>query len=119
VDLVASQFFLRVEGTVIDDELFCTTDSECVNTVYHTFVNDPSECYCLTCPITVMNQAAARANQDSYQRHCAKFGYTTNVADPTSIGLICPLVLCTQPPETACIQNQCTALPPSSLGGSN
>jgi hypothetical protein len=118
VDLVAGQFFLRVEGADIDDELFCTADTDCVNTVYHTFVNDPSECYCLACG-AAMNRDTARSNQDSYQRHCANFGHTADLADPTSIGLICRPVRCAAPPETACIENQCTALPPSSLSGNS
>ena len=99
--LKASNFYVRVQ-TAKDDPLFCDTVDDCTLSVYHSFVSNESDCYCTTCPAP-LNKEATRINQDSYQTHCSDYGLPYGSIDR----IICPQVLCVEPPPLGCVNNQC------------
>jgi hypothetical protein len=100
--MVASQVFLRITAKA-GVGLYCKTDADCTLSSYHSFVSSPEDCYCPLCP-TPLNAAAAKANEESWNRYCGGFGFFASEDATTPI---CPMVRCMAPSPVACVDNQC------------
>ncbi|MEO7095468.1 MAG: DUF6748 domain-containing protein, partial [Polyangiales bacterium] len=93
--LAVTSFWTRIQHST--DPLACTTDSDCTTTPYYKPVTTSGDCYCATCPTTVMNTATADANYTSWNTTCS-------AKRPT-----CPMVKCMAPPPVACVSGTCQA----------
>lgn len=95
--LTATGFWTRVKH-VAGDPLACTTDADCTTTVYKAAPASTADCYCRTCPSTVMNLSTEAANQAAYELVCG------------DTSLTCPMVKCMAPPPVGCVAGQCQKL---------
>jgi hypothetical protein len=83
------------DGGTSPSDLTCTAASDCVSTAYTRPVRSADDCYCLGCPGTAMNAAAANRNRDQWMQRCQE--RTANCAAPA----------CAYPPPTGCVANAC------------
>ncbi|MCC7542169.1 MAG: hypothetical protein IT379_38480 [Deltaproteobacteria bacterium] len=90
----AQQLYLPIEP-VAPDPLACGSDADCTWSVYSHPISTPDECYCTTCPSTLMNVATEDANRASWEAQCS------------AVRLLCPLAPCARPPVAACIEGRC------------
>jgi len=91
--LTVSAFWTRVKH--IDTSLTCTTDADCTTTVYKSAPATEADCYCRTCPSTIMNLTTEATNQAAYDSVCG------------GVSMMCPMVKCMAPPPVACVAGTC------------
>jgi len=78
----------------------CSTNEECTYTLYHSFVENPRDCYCSLCPEYPLNKQVAFINQASYNRFCTKYSQS------------CPIARCFPMPEIGnCEEGRCVSPP--------
>ncbi len=92
--LSVKQFWLRIVAKPADS-LACNVDSDCTLTAYNREVSSSTDCYCTTCPTTVMSTSSEDYYRTSWERSCSH------------VRLMCPLIMCVKPPAIACVSNQC------------
>jgi hypothetical protein len=97
--LIANQLYVPALPPTPASQV-CSVDAECGSGIYHTFVNDPAECYCTACSVP-LNAEAAIANEASFAQHCGDFDRTS-----------CPQVRCSQPRPTYCDTNLACSFTP-------
>lgn len=96
--VTATKFWKRVKH-VVSDPLACTTSDDCTSTVYRSAPATKADCYCRTCPTSVMNTSTEAANQAAYELVCG------------DTSLTCPMVKCMAPPPVACVAGKCQFTP--------
>lgn len=92
--VTATGFWTRVKH-VAGDPIACTVDEDCTRTVFYKAPTTTADCYCRTCPSTIMNVATAEYNAAIYGAVCGDTSMT------------CPMVKCMMPPPVACIAGTC------------
>lgn len=75
--------------------LDCASDADCTVGAYARPVASESDCYCPSCPTTVMNTDSDEALRASWSASCS------------SVSIRCPRVACAVPPAVACVWGQC------------
>jgi hypothetical protein len=87
---IVNEYFTRYESPTV-----CQAETDCTFTAYSHPVNDPSECYCASCPTALVNEATAAANQASWEQHCS------------NVRLYCTREACQATPAFTCAANSC------------
>jgi hypothetical protein len=81
----------------------CSSAPECVNSVFHTPIASPADCYCLLCPFFPMTRTEDAARQAQYAVHCTP-GFD-------AMGRPCPIPICLVPPPLVCHGGVCEHAP--------
>lgn len=92
--VTATGFWTRVKH-VAGDPLACAVDSDCLRSVYYKAPATKADCYCRTCPSTIMNVSTEAFNQAAWESVCSASTMT------------CPMVKCMMPPPVACVAGVC------------
>lgn len=97
-EVAITQYYTLLSPPTVDPTLSCSTSADCTWTGYDHAIVEENECYCATCPTTVLNVETATANQDSWDAAC------------WGVRLRCPAVLCIRAPVPACVDGVCVGV---------
>ncbi|MBK8996168.1 MAG: hypothetical protein IPM35_10550 [Myxococcales bacterium] len=76
----------------------CSSENDCVASVYTKLVASEADCYCLMCPTVALTKTESDARAAAWTKHCTAW----EQKNP------CPVPSCIQPPPVACEGGQCT-----------
>ncbi len=92
--LSVSQYWTRAVATP-KDPTSCNVDADCRSSVYGAEVKSANDCYCTTCPTSLINAETEAVNQASWNKFCS------------AKKLTCPMYMCIKPRDVGCVSNKC------------
>ena len=92
--LSVSQYWTRAVAAP-KDPTSCNVDADCRSSVYGAEVKSASDCYCRSCPTSLLNAETEAVNQASWTKFCS------------NMNVVCPMYMCIKPRDVGCVNNKC------------